>query len=204
MPDENLLAELLTAVSGRLTEADARLSGDYPGDRGVRQPVHTVYVPAHACTAGVIDAWSRDALLALETHGPDVLLDALDLPSPSDDLVPRVTRKLADQPIEDLRIDFEDGYQPATPDAEDADAAAAVDIIRTVSQRTTGPAHIGIRFKSLEAATRERGLRTLDIVVRGLAADGLPAGFVVTLPKVTSVAQVEAMVEACELLERAY
>lgn len=204
MPDEDVLVELLTNVAARLRDADALLAEHYPGDRGVRQPLHTVYVPANACTAEVIDTWSQAALLALETQGSDVLLEALGLPSPSADLVPRVTRKLTDQPIEDLRIDFEDGYRrPA--DAEDADAAAAVDIIRAVSQLPTGPAHIGIRFKSLEAATRERGLRTLDVVVRGLATTGgLPAGFVVTLPKVTSVAQVEAMVETCEVLERAY
>lgn len=204
MPDEDVLAELLTTVDERLSDADALLAAHYPGDRGVRQPLHTVYVPANRCSAEVIDTWSRGALLALESQGSDVLLDALGLSSPSDDLVQRVTRKLADQPIEDLRIDFEDGYRPAVDD-EDADAAAAVDVIRTVSQLATRPAHIGIRFKSLEANTRERGLRTLDIVVRGLAAAGrLPDGFVVTLPKVTSVAQVEAMVETCVVLERAY
>ena len=204
MPDEDVLAKLLTNAAERLRDADALLAERYPGDRGVRQPLHTVYVPANRCTADVIDTWSHDALQALETHGSDVLLEALGLPTPSDDLVPRVTRKLRDQPIEDLRIDFEDGYrQPA--DDEGTDAAAAVDVIRAVSQLPTGPAHIGIRFKSLEAATRERGLRTLDIVVRGLAATGgLPAGFVVTLPKVTSVDQVESMVETCEVLERAY
>ena len=205
MPDEDVLAELLTTVDAHLSDADALLAAHYPGDRGVRQPLHTVYVPANRCTAEVIDSWSRGALLALETHGSDVLLEALGLTSPSDDLVQRVTRKLTDQPIEDLRIDFEDGYRPSAKDDEDSDAAAAVAVIRTVSQLPTGPAHIGIRFKSLEATTRERGLRTLDIVVRGLAATGgLPDGFVVTLPKVTSVAQVEAMVETCEVLERAY
>lgn len=205
MPDEHVLAELLATAAERLTDADALLAERYPGDRGVRQPLHTVYVPANACTAEVIDTWSHDSLRALETHGPNVLLGALDLPSPPDDLVPRVARKLTDQPIEDLRIDFEDGYRPLAEDDEDADAASAVDIIRAVSQLPTGPAHIGIRFKSLEAHTRERGLRTLDIVVRGLAATGgLPAGFVLTLPKVTSVAQVQAMVETCEVLERSY
>lgn len=204
MPDEDVLAQLLTTAAERLRDADALLAEHYPGDRGVRQPLHTVYVPANRSNAEVIHTWSQDALLALDTHGSDVLLEALNLSSPSGDLVQRVTRKLTDQPIEDLRIDFEDGYRPASDD-EDADAADTVDVIRTVAQLPTGPAHIGIRFKSLEAHTRERGLRTLDIVVRGLAATGgLPDGFVVTLPKVTSVAQVQAMVETCEVLERAY
>ena len=68
-----------------------------------------------------------------------------------------------------------------------------------------GPRWIGIRFKSLEAATRRRGLRTLERVLVGvLDAGGVPDGFVLTLPKVTSAAQVEAMVEVCDALERAY
>ena len=63
-----------------------------------------------------------------------------------------------------------------------------------------------VRFKSLEVATRRRGLRTLDLVVSGVLATGggLPAGFLVTLPKVTSVDQVRAMVSVCEELERAH
>ena len=65
------------------------------------------------------------------------------------------------------------------------------------------PPFHGIRFKSLEQPTRGRGLRTLALFVESLAADGgLPDGFVVTLPKVTSVDQVEAMTVAAECIEK--
>ena len=68
-----------------------------------------------------------------------------------------------------------------------------------------GPSFAGIRFKSLERPTRRRGLRTLDLVLGELlAAGGLPAGFLVTLPKVTSVDQVRAMVRVCAELERTH
>ncbi len=62
-----------------------------------------------------------------------------------------------------------------------------------------------MRFKSFEATTRARGLRTLDLVLgAALEAGPLPDGFRLTLPKVTSVAQVRAMVETCGRLEAAY
>jgi citrate lyase beta subunit len=59
-------------------------------------------------------------------------------------------------------------------------------------------------MKSLEAPTRGRGVRTLARLVGSLAAaGGLPDGFVVTLPKVTSVDQVAAMVQLCARVEDA-
>jgi citrate lyase beta subunit len=67
------------------------------------------------------------------------------------------------------------------------------------------PPYWGVRFKSLEAPTRARGLRTLDLALGAALVSGpLPAGFRLTLPKVTSVEQVLAMTTACERLEAAY
>ncbi|GAA0714307.1 aldolase [Dactylosporangium roseum] len=205
-PDRSVLSSLITRVDELLQEADAQLSARYPGESTTRQPVHTVYVPADRCTPDLVQDWGREALLALDTHGRAVLLEALNLgPSRADGLIDRVERKLREQPIEDLRIDFEDGYQVSSDDGEDADAEAVVTILRHLSELPSAPAHLGIRFKSLEARTRRRGLRTLDLVVGGLArSGGLPPGFVLTLPKVTSVEQVRAMVTICEVLERSY
>ena len=63
-------------------------------------------------------------------------------------------------------------------------------------------AFCGLRMKSLEAPTRRRGVRTVELLLESMLAYGsLPAGFRVTLPKVTSVAQIEAMVELCAALE---
>ena len=193
-----------------LRPTDELLAGSYPGDDGSRQPVHTVYVPADAFTPGLSTEWGRQALAAaqgqdglerlasrLELHDPDVLADL-------------VARKLSTEPVEDLRLDFEDGYGVRPDDVEDADAAEAGRAVAAAAAARTGPAFMGIRFKSLEAGTRGRGLRTLDLflsaLLSGPGAHGsrLPEGLVLTLPKVSTVAQVEAMAFVCGRLEDAH
>ena len=80
--------------------------------------------------------------------------------------------------------------------------ATAARALRGSIGRGDAPPFHGIRFKSFEAPTRRRGLRTLAVFLEELAGAGsLPEGFVVTLPKVTSVEQVEAMVLAASRLE---
>jgi citrate lyase beta subunit len=203
------LEDLADELDRRLADADAALPTDYPGDRGERQPVHTVYVPADRYDAGTVTSWSRQArdVLAEAAPTPAALAQATGV---VEDLVvdvyDRVLDKLAREPIEDLRIDFEDGYGNRPDDEEDAAVvSAARSLVESVGAGSAPPYH-GIRFKSFEAPTRRRGLRTLDLfvgeVARGLA--GLPEGFGVTLPKVTSVDQVQAMVVACERIERAH
>lgn len=172
---------------------DADRVARYPGPAAGRQPVHTVYVPADRFAENTVTEWRAGALAALDRHGP--------LPSVDAELEQRVRDKLADEPIEDLRIDFEDGYGVRDDDTEDAAATAAA----TALGRAGATAFSGIRMKSLEAPTRRRAVRTLELFLESLLADGdVPAGFRVTLPKVTSVRQVEAMVELCAALESAY
>ncbi|MCU1537594.1 MAG: aldolase, partial [Humibacillus sp.] len=103
---------------------------------------------------------------------------------------------------EDLRIDFEDGYGIRPADEEDADVDRAVRLLLVATADGSAPPFTGTRFASFEAPTRRRGVRTLTRFVAGLAAAGpLPDGFVVTLPKVTSVEQVDAMVYVAQRLE---
>jgi citrate lyase beta subunit len=79
---------------------------------------------------------------------------------------------------------------------------AAVRALAEAAEQSTAPPFVGIRFKSFEAPTRRRGVRTLGLFVAGLVESGRGLdGVVVTLPKVTSVEQVEAMVRCCEELE---
>jgi citrate lyase beta subunit len=199
------LDRLVAELDARLVDSDAELARRYPCDRGVRQPVHTVYVPADRYDSSTVPDWGQQALAVLDEHGggASAFAAALGLPAAlADDVVERVRAKLASEPVEDLRIDFEDGYGNR-PDADEDAAvrAAAQALAGSVAAGTAAPFH-GIRFKSLEAPTRARGVRTLDIFVSELAsAGGLGEGFVVTLPKVTSVDQVEAMVHACSLIE---
>jgi citrate lyase beta subunit len=183
-------AEHLDAL---LAADDAHRASRYPGPRAGRQPVHTVYVPADRFGEHTVADWRTDALAALDEHGP--------IPGLEPDLLARVRVKLDNEPIEDLRIDFEDGYGVRDDDIEDEAARAAGAALARMAQ----PAFVGIRMKSLEGPTRRRGVRTLELFLESLLGAGsLPPGFRVTLPKVTSVRQVEVMVEICAALESAY
>lgn len=194
---------LFDELDRRLAAADAALAADYPGDRGVRQPVHTVYVPADRYDAGTVGTWAAEARAVLDRHAASAaeLADVLELPPElTEDVYERVRAKLEREPIEDLRIDFEDGYGTRPDDDEDAAALATAQALAG----SATPFH-GLRIKSLEAPTRRRGLRTLELFVGELARAGAIAdGFVITVPKVTSVEQVEAMVVVLEALERSY
>ena len=197
-------------VARSLRATDELLAAAYPGDDGTRQPVHTVYVPADTFTPGLPAEWGRQGLAAVQGQdGLDRLASQLQLGEP-DVLADLVARKLSSEPIEDLRLDFEDGYGTRPHDAEDAAAASAGRAVAAAAVAGTSPAFIGIRFKSLEAGTRERGLRTLDLFLSALLAElaasgqDLPDGLRLTLPKVSTAAQVEAMAFVCARLEEAH
>ncbi|MEU4192787.1 aldolase [Kribbella sp. NPDC026611] len=190
------LEDLLGELDRRLAGADAALAADYPGDRWVRQPVHTVYVPADRYDARTVEAWGAQARDALDAHGTaEQLAEVLRMPDDlAGDVYDRMRAKLEREPIEDLRIDFEDGYGNRPDEEEDAAVVAAA----RVGKRSP---HYGLRIKCLEAPTRRRAVRTLDLFVK---EGGVTDGFVVTLPKVTSVEQVETFVLVLETLERTY
>ena len=192
------LDRLAGELDARLADADAELVRRYPGTRAERQPVQTIYVPADRFAADTVTRYGEVALATLAEH--EALF--LELTGGDRDLLERVRTRLATRPVDDLRIDFEDGYGPRPDDEEDAAVAATAEALRVAIADGTAPAWFGIRFKSLERPTRHRGLRTLATFVARLADGGpLPRGFVVTLPKVTSVDQVEAMVHAAGHLE---
>ncbi|MER6012210.1 DUF6986 family protein [Streptomyces bluensis] len=208
---EHVATSLASAVGeeigASLAPVDAELARRYPGDPGTRQPVHTVYVPGDLFAADTIRSWGDRALAALDEHAPDaaafatVLGLAGELAEPVHD---RVRAKLEREPVEDLRVDFEDGYG-SRPDAEeDETAARAARLIAEAYAAGTAAPYMGIRMKCMEAPVRDRGIRTLDIFLTGLLeAGGLPDGLVLTLPKVTYAEQVTAMVRLLEAFEKA-
>ncbi len=198
---------LADELDTRLAGADAALAAAYPGDRGRRQPVHTVYVPADRYDSDTVADWAEEARQALAAHGGSAteLAQALDLqPSIAAEIYERISRKLDVEAIEDLRIDLEDGYGIRPDEDEDAaTVAAAQALAASIAAGKAAPFH-GIRVKSFEAPTRRRGARTLQLFVHTLVeAGGLTDGFVITLPKVTSVEQVEAFVFALGRVEEA-
>lgn len=201
-----LSAADLSRIDERLFGTDELLETAYPGDDGTRQPVHTVYVPGDRFTTDLSAHWGADALDAADEAGG---LEQLAVQVGIDEtlagaVAERVRDKLGSEPIEDLRLDFEDGYGDRG-EAEDGDVAnAAAQVSAAVAAGTAAP-FIGIRFKCFEKATRARALRTLDHFIAGLMnAGGLPEGLMLTLPKVSTVAQVEAMADAAAAIERGH
>jgi citrate lyase beta subunit len=205
----------LAAIDAVAGPADAALAGA-PGEsagalgESARQPVHTVYVPADRVAAEpdgrLAPSWGAAARSALDAHAPTPLalagatglaLDVVEA------IWPRLLDKLAREPIEDLRVDLEDGYGTRPDDIEDRDAIASARALVAAVAGGVAPPYLGFRIKSMEPATRHRGLRSLDLALGVLCRSdaSLPAGFVVTLPKVGAVAQVDAMAEACRRLE---
>lgn len=194
-------------ISASLAPVDAELERRYPGDPGTRQPVHTVYVPGEQFGAGTVRTWGDRALAALDEHAPDAasfaavlgLADGLAEP-----VYARVRAKLEREPVEDLRVDFEDGYGGRADADEDADAARAARVVSAAYRDGTAAPYMGIRMKCMEAPVRDRGIRTLDVFLSGLMdAGGLPGGLVLTLPKVTYAEQVTAMARLLTEFEKA-
>src|SRR5690606_28536639 len=108
------------------------------------------------------------------------------------------------EPVEDFRIDFEDGYGNRPDDEEDGHALAAAQQVAIGMAASTLPPFIGIRIKPLTRDLAARSLRTLDVFLTELVdkSNGqLPNNFVVTLPKLTSRVDVETLVGAFEILE---
>ena len=206
-PNPSLSTGDLAAIDAQLADTDRLLEQNYPGDDGSRQPVHTVYIPADRFTPSSAADWGAQASASSDAHGGLERLGQLlgQDPDLASAVAARVDAKLRSEPIEDLRLDFEDGFGDRGDDAEDAAAVAAASAVAAAVAAGSAPPFIGIRFKCFEAPTRARGLRTLDLFVSGLAAAGeLPEGLVLTLPKVTTVAQVKAMDYAVKRLEEVH
>jgi citrate lyase beta subunit len=193
--DESVYAEL----DRRLAPVDAARLAAYPGERPDRQPVHTCYVPADAVVPRLAGVWGDAALAALDEHGlPDLGLD----PELVDQVLPRVRAKLAAEPVEDLRVDAEDGYR-GSPEAEDDDVLRAAATVVADLAAGTAPPSVGIRAKSLEGSTRRRGVRSLDLFLAAFGTESSSRA-VVTLPKVTDVEQVRAFLPVLDALEDAH
>jgi citrate lyase beta subunit len=207
-PISELAATAGAELDAMLAASDRVLADRYPGERRGRQPVHTVYVAADNFRPGLAASWGRQALEALAACAPGAAEFGRVMGVPTGlaaDVRSRVLAKLITEPVEDLRLDFEDGYHPGAGAGEDADARAAASALAGAAAAGETPPFVGLRCKSLEPATRRRAIRTLDLFLASLLSCGpLPAGFVVTLPKVTSADQVAAMAHLCDRLEQAH
>jgi citrate lyase beta subunit len=208
MADTSIPNLTAAAIFDALARANAGVARRFSGEPEARQPVHTVYGGAHLFSRDTAQKLGAAALRTLGEHAPDApaLARALELPPElAARIHPRVVDKLTREPVEDFRIDFEDGFGSRPDDEEDRWAReAAKEVAAGMAARTLPPA-IGIRIKSLSDELKRRSLRTFDVfLTRLLERSGgrLPKNFVVTLPKITAPEQVAAMAWACDALER--
>jgi len=206
MATTSLPETLLHDATGRLRAAQDAYVARYPGDSGARQPVHTVYGGAQLFKAETSRRLGELAIRALEEHAPDpqMFAEAIGADAAHADVVyQRVTAKLRGEPVEDFRIDFEDGYGNRPDAEEDGHAAGAAEQVARGMEGGLLPPFIGIRIKPLTAELGGRAIRTLDLFVTTLMerAGKLPSGFVVTLPKITDREHVAVLADLLGALE---
>ncbi|WP_327110487.1 aldolase/citrate lyase family protein [Nocardia sp. NBC_01730] len=193
-------ANIHARIEALLDGVDADLRRRYPGSNsrpphGRTQPIHTVYVPADRVTEATPREWGAAAIELLDRY--------FDLLAPLDGTasLPDVRKRLERDPVQDLRIDFEDGYGFRADVEEDRAAVSAGAVLAAWARRPGSPTG-GIRMKGLAGGERHRALRTLELVLD--SAGGVPDGFIFTVPKIRAVQQVTALRQLCAGLERGY
>ena len=200
----------VTELSEELSKANTAFRSQYPGDTGRRQPVHTVYGGAHlfrADTAARLGSLARKSLADYAADATE-FANILGLPSGAlaDEVYARVVDKLEREPIEDFRIDFEDGYGTRSDAEEDGHAVAtALEVAHGAAAKSLPP-FLGIRIKPLTEEMRPRGLRTLDLFLTALLDEthgAMPENFVVTLPKLTLPEQATTLAKVLKRFETA-
>jgi len=238
MVKRSLAANSLHDIFAPLQRGHQAFASRYPGPRGDRQPVHTVYGGAHLFRADTAQRLGEKALEAMDEYAPDFIsfARAIDLSGSqhlggSPDaaalaksiqsnpeaarkdnrpawfacaLYQRVREKLQREPVEDFRIDFEDGFGNRPDEEEDRFASAAAGELAAGMAAGSLPPFVGLRIKPFNEELRGRSVRTLDIFLTellGKTGGRLPQNFFITLPKVTIPEESAALAAVCSRLE---
>jgi len=197
----------LNRIAGVLNRSLDGHAVRFPGESIGRQPVHTVYGGAHLFKSDTAIRLGKNALRSFQEYvsDPHILGQIFDIePEIEETVYQRVGEKLSSEAVEDLRIDFEDGYG-IRPDAEEDEHAIFTgrELAQGIANATLPP-FVGMRIKALSTESCLRGLRTLDLCLTSLAdASGgiLPRNFVVTIPKIVLPEQVSTLCEALDEIE---
>ncbi|GAA2407233.1 aldolase/citrate lyase family protein [Actinomadura vinacea] len=202
----NLSVPSFDDLSARIAAIRDDHAKHFPGPATGRQPVHTVYVPADRFSRSTPADFGAEALRLLNTHTPGAgsfgTAFGLD-PELAGPVRERVAAKLAREPVEDVRIDFEDGYGTRPDDEEDAHIAQVVEAVAAAYQVKGLPHYWGLRVKSFADGGHERSMRTMDGFLTSLRdrLGRLPGGFTITFPKVVMAEHVAVFVDYLDRLE---
>ena len=116
----------------------------------------------------------------------------------------KTIEKLKREPIEDFRIDFEDGYGFRSDEEEDGHAISASNELAKSFLANKITPFCGFRIKSFAPETKKRAVRTLNLFLENLIkkTDGkLPENFVITLPKITHHKEIKDLRKRLEKFE---
>jgi len=127
----SLTSTELESVAGELSAANKEFMRRYPGESDRRQAVHTVYGGAHLFKADSARRLGEVALRSLKEYAPDAetLAAALGIKLEAalmQKIYDRIVEKLKNEPVEDFRLDFEDGYGNRPDEEEDGHAHPVV------------------------------------------------------------------------------
>src|SRR5450759_5395418 len=134
MADTTIPEKALAVVVDALDKANVLVAERFPGELARRQPIHTVYGGAHLFKADAAKKLGALALRALQEYAPDApaLAEAIGLDREmADRIYPRVVAQLTREPVEDFRLDFEDGFGNRPDEEEDRVAQSAADEVAT-------------------------------------------------------------------------
>ena len=185
----------------------ARLPKRSLSERGW-QPVHVLYGGADRFARNTIPKLGKLAALAFDKFAQGMSSDeAEQVFGTSTDVLARVRARLVQTPIEDFRIDFEDGLGPRTSSEEDALATRAGSELAHAMREGLSARRMGLRIRPLDADTGARGLRTLTLFLTSLSASlegaNITTELMLTVPKVQHEESVRIACEALEALEQA-
>lgn len=191
---------MLEALHARLPKRTQRAGG--------WQPVHVLYGGADRFARGAIPKLGKLAVSAFDKFAADMSKDEAErVFGTTTDVLAKVRTRLVQTPIEDLRIDFEDGLGPRAPSEEDALATRAGSELAHALRESTAARRMGLRIRPLDADTGARGLRTLTLFLTALAETLDGAAFtnelVLTVPKVQHEESVRIACDALDALELA-
>lgn len=207
-PTVTLDPKALKPVLAKLSKENAAHAARFPGDFAGRQPVHTVYGGAHLFKSDSAVKLGELALRALSRYASDgvTLARAVGMDeSLAHKVYDRVVEKLKREPVEDFRIDFEDGYGNRPDAEEDGHAVSAAEEVAKGLAEKTLPPFIGIRVKTFSNELAARSARTMDIFLTTLVRETkgqLPPWFCVTLPKIVHPGQAAALARMLDSFEK--
>lgn len=161
------------------------------------QPTHTVYGGADRFQAGLAAKLNSIALKALADLRANPKAGAIWAAETFQAVENRAKTSSAGL-VEDIRIDFEDGYGTRSDEEEDGHAQKAGQMLLEASRNGQLPPRIGLRTKPFHQGLAQRALRTLELFCKQLS--GLDRPLRLTLPKVGDHLQVELALHITQAL----